>query len=60
MEHLSDLEFTRVAEKFAVLSMLGGYVSAWASFQMRKIEGCAYAGNAGNVFAATDFKGNRY
>ena len=31
----------------------------WASYQIRKIAGCAYAGNAGNVFPATDFKGNR-
>ena len=30
-----------------------------ASFQIRKIAGCACAGNAGNVFPATDFKGNR-
>ena len=28
------------------------------SYQIRKIEGCARAGNAGNVFPATDFKGN--
>ena len=32
---------------------------AWASYQMRKIAGCAWAGNAGNVFPATDLKGNR-
>ena len=31
----------------------------WASYQMRKIAGCACAGNAGNVFPATDFKGIR-
>ena len=31
----------------------------WASYQIRKITGCACAGNAGNVFPATDFKGNR-
>ena len=30
----------------------------WASYQIRKIVGCACAGNAGNVFPATDFKGN--
>ena len=30
----------------------------WASYQIRKIAGCACAGNAGNVFPATDFKGN--
>ena len=31
----------------------------WASCQIRKIAGCACAGNAGNDFPATDFKGNR-
>ena len=30
----------------------------WGSCQIRKIAGCACAGNAGNVFPATDFKGN--
>ena len=33
--------------------------SPWASYQIRKIEGCACAGKAGNVFPATHFKGNR-
>ena len=33
---------------------------AWASYQVRKIAGCAWAGNAGNVFPATDFKWNGY
>ena len=32
---------------------------AWVSYQIRKYAGCAYAGNAGNVFPATDFKWNR-
>ena len=32
----------------------------WASYQIRKIAGCACARNAGNVFPATDFKGNRW
>ena len=31
----------------------------WASYQIRKIAGCACAGNDGNVFPAADFKGNR-
>ena len=31
----------------------------WASYQIRKIAGCACAWNAGSVFPATDFKGNR-
>ena len=30
-----------------------------ASCQIRKIAGCACAGNAGNVFPAADFQGNR-
>ena len=32
----------------------------WASYQIQKIVGCACAGNAGNVFPATDLKGNHY
>ena len=35
------------------------YVHQWASYQIRKIAGCACAGNAGNVSPATDFKWNR-
>ena len=31
----------------------------WASYQIRKIAGCACTGNAGNVSPATNFKGNR-
>ena len=31
-----------------------------ASYQIREIAGYTCAGNAGNVFPATDFKGNRY
>ena len=31
----------------------------WASYQIRKIVGCACTGNAGSVFPATDFKGDR-
>ena len=32
---------------------------SWASYKIRKILGCTCAGNASNVFPATDFKGNR-
>ena len=32
---------------------------SWASYQICKIAGCVCAGNARNVFPATDFKGNR-
>ena len=35
------------------------FIPQWASYQIRKILGCACAGNAGNIFPATDFKGNR-
>ena len=34
-------------------------IHPWASCQIRKFAGCACAGNAGNGFPATDFKGNR-
>ena len=34
------------------------FKSSWASYQLRKIAGCACTGNAGNVSPATDFKGN--
>ena len=37
----------------------GDELNPWASCQIRKIAGCACAGNTGNVFPATDFKGNR-
>ena len=33
--------------------------TAWASYQIRRIAGCACAVNAGNDFPVTDFKGNR-
>ena len=35
-----------------------GFSPIWASYQIRKIAGCACAGNAGNGFSVTDFKGN--
>ena len=34
-------------------------IDQWAAYQIRKIAVCSCAGNAGNVFPATDFKGNR-
>ena len=34
-------------------------ISTWASYQICKIAGCVCTGNVGNVFPATDFKGNR-
>ena len=35
------------------------YITWWASYQIRKMAGCACAGNAWNVFPATNFKGKR-
>ena len=32
----------------------------WIYYQLHKIVGCVCTGNAGNVFLATDFKGNRW
>ena len=34
-------------------------LTAWTSCQIRKIASCTCAGNAGNVFPTTDFKGDR-
>ena len=36
-----------------------GYKKPWTSYQIRKIAVCACTGNVGNVFPATDAKGNR-
>ena len=41
-------------ERYQLPRLLTMFV--WASYQIRKIAGCA--GNAGNVFPATDFKRN--
>ena len=38
----------------------GDQLRTWASYQIRKIAGCACVGNAGSVLPATNFKGNRY
>ena len=39
--------------------LLSPYLSGeWASYQIRKIAGCACAGNAGNVFPCRRFQGN--
>ena len=43
---LWDLYITRYPERFA----------QWASYQIRKIAGCACAGNAGNVFPRRRFQ----
>ena len=39
-----------------ICSSLGVIGMAWTSCQIRKIAGCAYAGNAGNVFPATPLR----
>ena len=41
-------------------SLFSWPATRWASYQIRKIAGCACAGNVGNVFPATNFKGNRW
>ena len=43
---------------FVTHCTLCGHTS-WASYEICKIAGCACTGNAGNVFPATNFKGNR-
>ena len=42
----------------SVTGSLETYHHVWASYQIRKIAGCACAGNTGNVSPLTDFKGN--
>ena len=44
---------------FTLYNPLHVFITSWALYQIRKIAGCVCAGNAGNVFPATDFKGNR-
>ena len=34
-------------------------IRQWISYQIRKIAGCACAGNAGNLFPTANFQGNR-
>ena len=48
-----------VMTPFMELVMTNPEGEVWASYQIRKIVGCACAGNAGSVFPATDFKRNR-
>ena len=43
----------------SLLDDSGMDTTSWASYQIRKIAGCACDGNAGKVFPATDFKWNR-
>ena len=43
-----------------ILLHLQHAVLSWASYQIRKIVGCACAGNAGNVFPATADKRSQY
>ena len=51
-------EFDGECALFAFIDYCDVITHAWASYQTRKIAGCACAGNAGNVYPATDFKGN--
>ena len=56
-EHMLQIKFMSTSREFA----LGGmpeisqhWFREWASYQIRKIAGYSCAGNAGNVFRATD------
>ena len=42
-----------------LLSLWQNYRQPLAPYQIREIAGCARAGNVGNFFPDTDFKGNR-
>ena len=45
-------------DKWQIVRLFHGFV-AWASYQICKIAVCACARNAGNIFPAPNFKGNR-
>ena len=45
--------------KYFVRHHLWLCINPWDSYQIRKIAGCACIWNAGNVFSATNFRGNR-
>ena len=63
---LGDIQFGNMLYRFMMITcqFLQGLprsfeqprMSQWASCQIRKIAGCACAGNAGEVFSATDLK----
>ena len=53
---LYTTEFARIFQGFFTDT---GKITQWASYQICKITSCACAGNAGHVFPATGFKGNR-
>ena len=48
-----------VCLKANVYDYMNSITLAWVSYQIRKIAGCACAGNAGSVFPITAVKGNR-
>ena len=58
---IQEYAFENVACKMAVIlsrpnvltMYFTDYYVLWASYQIRKIAGCACAGNAGNVFPTT-------
>ena len=57
------MHFTNAKHWYILSSWCTGntcrYRCIWTSYQIRKIARCACAGNAGNLFPTTDFKGNR-
>ena len=61
--HKKKTGWIKFSKRFVDSMSNGAVVSdsewlAWASYQIRKIAGCACAGNTGNVFPTIDFKGN--
>ena len=57
--NLSRLDVLVLGWYFTQLSDLQVQCTPWASYQIRTIVGCACAGNARDIFPATDFIGNR-
>ena len=48
-----------VLSKTGWLNTLDSQYTVWAFYRIRKIAGCACTENAGNIFPAIDFKGDR-
>ena len=57
---IRPLKLIHVSKKALTTGLYFSCISPWASYQLCKIAGCAWAENAGNVFSAADFKGRHY
>ena len=55
---LNNVSKSGICCLFGVAVVSSIMILPWASYQIRKIAGCECAGNAGNDFSTTDFKGN--